>query len=71
MLEVPGTLEVENLQFELLELNRPDSNPVPVMGCGQTTTGRHGMVRLTQDASGQKYHLYLCRETGWTEIMTT
>jgi hypothetical protein len=70
-LEVPGTLQMENLQFELLELNRPDSNPEPDMVCDAATTGRHGMVRLTQDASGQKYHLYLCRETGWFEIMTT
>lgn len=67
-LEVDGTLMVENLQLELLELNRIDSQPVPAMPCGPTTTGLHGLVRLTQSASGQKYHLYLCRKTGWTEI---
>ena len=67
-LEVDGTLKLENLQFELQELNRPDGNPVPAMSCDATTTGRHGLVRLAQSAAAQKYHLYLCRKTGWFEI---
>lgn len=68
LLEVDGTLMVENLQLELLELNRPDGNPEPAMRCDAATTGRHGSLRLSQSAAGQKYHLYLCRKTGWFEI---
>ena len=38
-LEVPGTFKVENLQFDLLETNRPDANPIPTMDCDYQTTG--------------------------------
>ena len=49
-LEVPGTFKVENLQFDLLETNRPDANPIPTMDCDYQTTGArperfHGMLR--------------------------
>ena len=94
-LEVPGTFKVENLQFDLLETNRPDANPIPTMDCDYQTTGarperfhgmlrralslrrvavagRHGIVRLTQDAAGMKYHLYICDATNsWQPVMSS
>ena len=48
-LEVPGTFKVENLQFDLLETNRPDANPIPTMDCDYQTTGAR--LELSRDVA--------------------
>jgi hypothetical protein len=69
LLEVDGTLMLENVQLELLEQNRPDGG-YPAMRCDAATTSQHGTLRLTMSHSAQKYHLFLCRKAGWFEIAT-
>lgn len=75
MVQVMGTVKVQNLQFKLLdsEMNRPDASPQPGMLCNYQSTGRHGWVRLTHSAvstanADQKYHLYICTVNGWKPI---
>ena len=113
MVHVVGTVKVQNLQFDLVETERPEQSPQPGMLCTYATvrarapipwpllafvcivshslvccvqTGRHGWVRLTQDAphtcpagqtplpgssTCQNYHLYICTVNGWKPITST
>ena len=70
-LTVTGTMRVQNLQFQLMETEsaRMDSAPTPSLTCNFAQPDRFGWLRLTRSAASRKYHLYLCTENGWKDLI--
>merc|ERR1711865_431467 len=57
LLQVEGTLKVQNIQLELLasESARPDSSPQPSIVCSLSYSNRFGWIRLTRDYAAHNF----------------
>eukprot|EP01052_Picozoa_sp_SAG31_P001055 SAG31_NODE_34_length_31842_cov_31.677850_11_plen_183_part_00 len=70
-LSITGTLRVQNMQFQLMDIEseRTDSAPTPSLTCNSAQPDRYGWLRLTRSTNTGTYHLFLCTESGWRDLI--